>query len=1119
MKKSLAKKFSFCFHVPLVICTVISICVTIPLIIFFFPLIRKNPVILGVFEENIERKSRPILLHVMSILCAYFQKYINNLTKAREFYVNSTEHLNLNNDNFTEMRLQIQEAMFNGYSSDDITKFKEEYNKSQTTTPDINLYRAKWYTKPPPNDENLLKKDLNDLSDREKTIIKQLYVVANSIPLLKTAYELSKPSDEFSIMFSSTELFIEYPFNLKSVNENYLFNYSHSNTCSDNNGTFPNFYYFKCRPYYHSLMKSIEKGLNISFSDIYKYSYGYSGVTSCINFKDTIKHKNDTYVDGNVTICQDFLINELKDNFEKLNNLLTGYFFIAKVDSYIPLYYPNSDSEDEKTLLTMLEFGINSEYYSDDVSKYTSYVDEIISPINLTDLKSMDDYMKTFILPKNGKNYKYTIVPVTLFFDNGLNQQPYHMLSVVFARPNGLDLELFTSVQSISIALAVFYIYVSAIIALISKYLITSIARNIVKTIKVIKKMLEMDYEISTNERSQVKDNYENSNALVKGDEKPLLLRRSNSQTIYKKNYNTSDLDDDDNDSDEDYDDEEEDQSKYRSNNLQELFVKLVDMKNTFKKLNYPSKTSEKLPFLVHAQSIFINNHSIYSTCQSNISSIFIKYHQYDKSISHLLNAIEKIKSENTTLESIKKQFRSENLSNRYLKLFYSYRSYFKEVKRLIQINNIPSSYFYVSHHILKYRQCVDDFVHFTRMVNDPKDLSLALMEKLEEMISFEMGKRQENAPKASKIETIKTILDLFNEVDKLNENLIVSNYNVIHLINILKYDCEMVSSMDIPPSILTQHTLYLKGKFYLKCGHYKLAIENLENSLNFGNIGNITIKINAIKKLIKISKIFKNIVKNELDFAITHESKSKSENENNRQRKLQLENFIYSLNEELIKYKYFERDICFILNLSNISLNSDQFSNAIKSLTYIFENIITYRDRIAIIVYINGMFKIIVNLTQKTYENENSLLSYINSFGSILKFPQNNSHTQEENTNIISQAILYSYQYLLKKQMGLINDKRDNWYIYLTKEVTKEEIDSFKKRPLESYFRNGQLHNLVILLFENEEIKRSLRKYIKFNRSCAINKNDIEKLRDIMGTIGEMQNIEFDLEKYKDIN
>ena len=164
-------------------------------------------------------------------------------------------------------------------------------------------------------------------------------------------------------------------------------------------------------------------------------------------------------------------------------------------------------------------------------------------------------------------------------------------------------------------------------------------------------------------------------------------------------------------------------------------------------------------------------------------------------------------------------------------------------------------------------------------------------------------------------------------------------------------------------------------------------------------------------------------------------------------------------------------------------------------------------------------MFKIIVNLTQKTYENENSLLSYINTFGSILKFPQNDSSIQEENPNIISQAILYSYQYLLKKQMGLINDKRDNWYIYLTKEVTQEEIDGFKKRPLESYYRNEQLHNLVILLYESEEIKRNLRRCVKFNRSCAINKNDIEKLRHVIRTIGEMQYIEFDLKKYKDIN
>ena len=155
MKKSLAKKFSFCFHVPLVICTVLSICVTIPLIIFFFPLLRKNPTILAIFEENIERKSRPILLHVMSILCANFQKYINNLTKAREFYTNSIEHLKVNDDKITltEMQTQIRKAMFNGYSLSQIKTFQEEYDTLKDTIPDINLYRAKWYTKPEPETE------------------------------------------------------------------------------------------------------------------------------------------------------------------------------------------------------------------------------------------------------------------------------------------------------------------------------------------------------------------------------------------------------------------------------------------------------------------------------------------------------------------------------------------------------------------------------------------------------------------------------------------------------------------------------------------------------------------------------------------------------------------------------------------------------------------------------------------------------------------------------------------------------------------------------------------------------------------------------------------------------
>ena len=93
MKKSLAQKFSFCFHVPLIICTVLSILVTIPLIGYFFDLLSKDPTILKIYEDNIERKARPILLNVMSILCVTFQKYINNLSKIREFYRESIKLL------------------------------------------------------------------------------------------------------------------------------------------------------------------------------------------------------------------------------------------------------------------------------------------------------------------------------------------------------------------------------------------------------------------------------------------------------------------------------------------------------------------------------------------------------------------------------------------------------------------------------------------------------------------------------------------------------------------------------------------------------------------------------------------------------------------------------------------------------------------------------------------------------------------------------------------------------------------------------------------------------------------------------------------------------------------
>ena len=72
----------------------------------------------------------------------------------------------------------------------------------------------------------------------------------------------------------------------------------------------------------------------------------------------------------------------------------------------------------------------------------------------------------------------------------------------------------------------------------------------------------------------------------------------------------------------------------------------------------------------------------------------------------------------------------------------------------------------------------------------------------------------------------------------------------------------------------------------------------------------------------------------------------------------------------------------------------------------------------------------------------------------------------------------------------------------------------------MKKYFNNrdeDNSNNLIVLFYENVKIKNEIVNWLKYNKSCVIVRNEIDKLKNIMGTNGEMQPINFDFEKYKD--
>ena len=1243
--KRLSRKFITSFFLPFLIGTIISILY----VIFIFSVspgfINSQEDLKKILREKEFKKTLPLILSGIYSINNMYQLYINNIAKICAFYKYNSQRL-VNYKNISEKLRFINKFSFNGVNEDQIKKFHDlffKYNNNYEY-----LYnQGRWFI-------NLTKIDL-EANNNDKKIINQIYSLINLIPLLKTILKITNPyyqqaevDNQILIMFSESELFFKYP-----IVENYMYGSDlkslyHTADCKTKDEQYPHYYYFKCRPYYSFLLKEVDKGHSVSISDIYKFVNGNYGMTICIQFQDVIDNEEEKK--DFVSICHDMEIETIHQQLNSINNKIPGYIFLIRVGSEVPIYYPELFKKNYENLANM-EFSIKNEYYNDEISLFTKNITTIIAEYKYN---NSNTEIVSFDISKNNEKYNYTLFPI--FFDLPEMNEPIHLLTLVYVNPHNKDFQVVYLYSTICISFV--YLLMGFFLLLLSKYLITSIAKNIVRPIKIIKDLLEQNFEITTIDNNEEREIYnrnndinnnittnnenknprsdfisfstnlnkenelgeENADNSDKGEKQKVSLVDTNNflndnnsvlflsegnnrlPNIFGDNKNINLkiklLDDENESSDDDNDssfdnDEEIDKTKYRSNNIQQLFMKLVDLKNAFKCLEDTKLSNDKLSDLVQAQTVFkeINNLEASSLCESNISSIFIKSEQFDKAISHLYNGIEDInrkifpKSHNSknkekkiNIDEIKKRIKNENLLNRYIKLFFSYYKYFKMIKKKYKnktLYELNIDTIYITHHIELYKKCLDDYIIRVKEYVGGKDLCIGLLSKLEEKISFELSPFKEvirendiknSLNKNEKEKLINEIFELFKDVDKLTHNKITTNnYNIIHLINLLKYDSDIVNAMDIPPSILIQKSNYLKGKFHFKCYDYKMAIEYFENALDYGKIGDIEITMNTYKYLIKIAKIYLDLVNNDIEFH-SHEHKYKLELKEDKQRKEILENYIININNEIKSYKYIPKDIFVILNLENQSKTNDfsvneKFSNIQKILSNIYENVTTTKDRIGILEYKNEDYRFLISLTNKdeknekkineilenlelflysSFENINNNFTHYNNDNNNNQINRNNSSSskknllnlknkekekyKEEGKNPLSlfNSIKYCNGILKMKHINnLKNDKIDNWFIFVTCNMSNDDINEITQKPLnEVLFPNDETNNnLIIIFYDNvsDDSKRKLKKWIKYNNNAVLTKDELIKLKGIMGTKGERQKVIFELEKYKD--
>jgi hypothetical protein len=904
-KKRLSTKFLTVFFIPFFFGTLISTIVVIVYINIADEKLINNIKVQQTFENSKDKSSIPIILNAKFFIFDYFQKYINNLIKIREYY------LSFNEPNLPKKI--IYETFFNAINKTEIDRFKQLYNQNK----EYKFNFAKWFI-------NKEKKyiNFNDTDNDSIILEKQLSYFSYILPLLKTIIDVSEEKSLIYFLSTSNNLIIKYPIEEKYIDGSDFNMLSNEVNCLNSNGNIIDYYFYKCRPYYISMKISKELGYDFTISDVYEFIDGHFGITICIQFESFLLENNT-----NIIICQDLIINKLIKILNNFNSKLDGYFFITKINSNIPIYYPFVFDIEEYNEISKMEFTLNNKYYSDEINKYNENLS------NLTQIFKENKNI-TFKKYKNGQLYKYTVSPIFFNYYNDSNFNQYHFLSIVYVRPKIIPIKQYQDRKIKNVFISILFTIMAFIQLLLTKYFISSLAKKIIKPIKLIKKLLETDFEITTdnsnNNNNNIINNY-NNNYLKKNisltkdnfiNENSPLLNYSNisfktnenemsiitNYTSLNNNFFSKEKDNDENNSlssSSSDDDDDDENNKYESNNIQKLFVKFIDLKNSFKSFDDQS-TNENLPYLVHAQNVFnnINNIDAFSICQSNISTFFIKNNEFDKAISHLNEGIRNIRIKILNFNNInelKRQIKTEHLTNRYLKLFYCYKSYFKYIKKMNKKNpnQLINSNFYIEHHIEKYKKNINEYLELINKINDENDLCIALLEKVEEIIQFEIipSKNNFHDELSKKQNQIKNILELFRQIDKLNDNKITQNYNIIHLINILKYEPEIVNAMDIPPSILIQRTNYLKGKFYLKCSHYKKAIFFFENSLIYNKVGNISIIISSIKKLIKISKIYLTLVNNDIEIH-KNESKYKYELRDDKQRKKILFNNINNLKQ-----------------------------------------------------------------------------------------------------------------------------------------------------------------------------------------------------------------------------
>ena len=321
---------------------------------------------------------------------------------------------------------------------------------------------------------------------------------AISISFSRSHYEVTEDNTDkgfknFYVVYQRTGLFYHYPVLSKQLESTFFTfaNFSNPSWCRDSDLNIPQYYYFKCRPWYMEV-NNLHSLFNITVVTTvpYRNVLGSIDVTTCVRMLDPVM--TDGSSDNYLMACVDQDVTDLMHTFDDFNNLLSGYFFIMRINNTVPVYYPNWINSPYTSDLTRYEFDLNITFYLNELDNFKDVSSNFILNMNAT--PPGVNFTTTGTYMKNAKNITYKLYPVVMGVDTG-GDVIQHMFTLVYVSFPEIYMDTITAYRDstfsrVGFQVVIFFVF-GLVLVLMSRYLIISIATNIVMPIKVMKRLIE----------------------------------------------------------------------------------------------------------------------------------------------------------------------------------------------------------------------------------------------------------------------------------------------------------------------------------------------------------------------------------------------------------------------------------------------------------------------------------------------------------------------------------------------------------------------------------------------------------------------------------------------------